>query len=45
MSFWPFIRRKRRPLHVGDIAPEGPVTGAFIAVDPDTRIITAIFIP
>lgn len=38
-------RSKRRYLRVGDIAPEGPITGAMIAVDPETNRITAIFQP
>lgn len=40
---WPF--RKKRVLRVGDIAPEGPIKGAIVSVDPETRRITAIFIP
>ena len=48
MNFWPFKRRKKR-LQVGDVLPEGSLPdgniGAFIAIDPETRIITAIFIP
>lgn len=48
MSWWPFKRRKKRFLRVGDVLPEGAEDGsygAFIAYDPKTRIITSIFIP
>lgn len=45
MNIWPFKRRKRKYLYVGDIAPEGLISGAMISVDPSTNRITAIFIP
>lgn len=47
-----FRRSRSIPLRVGDVAPDsllnrepGTNIGAFVSIDPDTKIITAIFIP
>lgn len=40
-----FTRKPKRYLRVGDLAPEGPITGAMIEVDPVTNRIKSIFQP
>lgn len=55
VALWPILlpigiglllaKPRRRVLDVGDPAPDAPVEGAVVSVDPETNRIKAIFIP